>query len=150
MADKKTEKYIRLLKQKYYLGELVKWSAAPNTTFTEVVTLTLGKEIPKKPNMDYVEDEREAAERAVKKMMNSPEYTALFGEVIRADLTKMFAKAIHKLGDQIDNPNPWVANKAANDVATRYDKATAKDDGNTITVKVEGMPEIGVPDADEQ
>lgn len=55
-------------------------------------------------------------------------------------------RALTKLSSQIDSDQPWLANKAANDVLTRGIKLVGLDDENTITVRVEGMPELGEPE----
>lgn len=54
-------------------------------------------------------------------------------------------KAMTRLAAQIDDPNGWLANKAANDVLNQCKDLTGNDE-NTVVVKVEGMPELGVPD----
>jgi len=56
-------------------------------------------------------------------------------------------RALMKISQQIDDPNPWMANKAANDILTQSKRLMLKDDENTVTVKIEGMPEIGEPEA---
>ena len=54
-------------------------------------------------------------------------------------------RAMNRLAAQIDDPNGWLANKAANDVLNQSKQFTGNDE-NTVVVKVEGMPELGVPD----
>ena len=58
------------------------------------------------------------------------------------------AQASQKLVQQISDPQGWLANKAANDVLTRFMPQLFHEESNTITVRVEGMPELGVPDND--
>ena len=55
-------------------------------------------------------------------------------------------RALNKLSEQIDATQPWLANKAANDVITQSKLFIAGADDNTVVVKVEGMPELGTPD----
>lgn len=56
-------------------------------------------------------------------------------------------KALKKLSEQIDHEQPWLANKAANDILQRVPKSMlGEEDENTVVVKVEGMPEIGSPE----
>lgn len=54
-------------------------------------------------------------------------------------------RALQKLAAQIDDPSPWLANKAANDILNQSKKMITGNDENTINVKVEGMPELGEP-----
>ena len=55
-------------------------------------------------------------------------------------------RALQKLSEQIDSNQPWLANKAANDVLLQSKALTAGMDDGTVVVKVEGMPELGTPD----
>ena len=55
-------------------------------------------------------------------------------------------KALLKIASQMDNDNPWLANKAANDVITQSKPLISGDEDNTLVVKVEGMPELGEPE----
>ena len=55
-------------------------------------------------------------------------------------------RALRKLSEQIDSNQPWLANKAANDVLLQSKALTAGIDDGTVVVKVEGMPELGTPD----
>lgn len=55
-------------------------------------------------------------------------------------------KAYNKLAEQIDSNQPWLANKAANDVITHSRQMITGMDDGTVLVKVEGMPELGTPD----
>ena len=55
-------------------------------------------------------------------------------------------RALVKLAYQIDDPNGWLANKAANDILTQSKRMVLGNDENEITVKIEGLPEIGEPE----
>lgn len=55
-------------------------------------------------------------------------------------------KAYNKLAEQIDCDQPWLANKAANDVIQHSKQMLTGMDDGTVVVKVEGMPELGTPD----
>lgn len=45
----------------------------------------------------------------------------------------------------MDDSNAWLANKAANDVLTRFGPAIMGEDDKQIVVQVQGMPELGEP-----
>ena len=55
-------------------------------------------------------------------------------------------RALMKLTEQIDSDQPWLANKAANDVLTQSRQMITGMDDGTVIVKVEGMPELGEPE----
>lgn len=55
-------------------------------------------------------------------------------------------KALITIANQMDSNQPWLANKAANDVLTYSKTVINGADDNTVLIKFEGMPEIGTPD----
>lgn len=57
-------------------------------------------------------------------------------------------KALETIAKQMDSNQPWLANKAANDVLTYSKELITGADDNTVLIKFEGMPELGVPDDD--
>lgn len=74
-----------------------------------------------------------------------------FQEYYRTIITEWqvhnIGRALTRISQQIDDPNPWMANKAANDILTQSKRMMTGMDDNTVTVKIEGLPEIGEPDA---
>ena len=76
--------------------------------------------------------------------------TARFQEYYRTLVTEWSShhvgKALNKLVEQIDCDQPWLANKAANDVIQHSKQMLTGVDDGTVVVKVEGMPELGTPD----
>lgn len=76
---------------------------------------------------------------------DDPNVRAAYAKVMKSKTMPMESKALNVLNAQMDSTNPWIANKAANDTL-RYTAQLTQTDEKTITVKVEGMPEIGVPD----
>jgi len=54
-------------------------------------------------------------------------------------------RALSKIAQQIDDPSPWVANKAANDILNQSKRIITGNDENAISIKFEGMPELGEP-----
>ena len=55
-------------------------------------------------------------------------------------------KALITIAGQMDAENPWLANKAANDVITQSRSLISGVDDNSVVIKVEGMPELGEPE----
>lgn len=78
----------------------------------------------------------------------SEKVQAAYKALLLEGMMPAIAQAANKLVQQISDPQGWLANKAANDVLTRFMPALFDEESNTITVKVEGMPELGVPDND--
>lgn len=81
--------------------------------------------------------------RNLRKQENFQEY---YKSLIAEWSFRYVGKAYEKLGEQIDSNQPWLANKAANDVITQAKHLVTGEDDNTVVLKVEGMPELGTPD----
>ena len=80
--------------------------------------------------------------RALKKDKDFQEY---YKSLITEWSVHNVGKALTTLAKQMDDKNGWLANKACNDILTQS-KAFTGNDENTVLVKVEGMPELGVPE----
>ena len=76
-----------------------------------------------------------------------------FQECFRAEVRNMgmpiISKAIQRLVRQLDSENEWIVNKAANDLISKYMPHVMGEDSNEVVIRVEGMPEIGIPEQDE-
>ena len=72
-----------------------------------------------------------------------------FQEYYRSIITEWsvhnVGRALQKIAQQIDDPSPWVANKAANDILNQSKRVITGNDENAISIKFEGMPELGEP-----
>lgn len=151
MDERKVEKYVKILKKKGKMWDLIQMQMDRNANdFPFLVHNVLHGLIPMTPDGSECDPEEDAAaQKAVRKVMNSAEYNDMFNQAMRSEITRLYPNAINRMAKQInDEQNPWLANKAANDIATRYDKLLQGDAGNVVTIKFEGMPEIGVPDGE--
>lgn len=83
----------------------------------------------------------------VRSWWNNPRAIELHRALLKEFLGDLAGRAIQKLGQQLDDKNGWLVNKAANDILSKT--GALGDDDKQIVVKVEGMPEIGVPDEEE-
>lgn len=81
-------------------------------------------------------------------LRNNPKFQEYYKSIITEWSVRNVGKAMNKLAAQIDCGQAWLENKAANDVLTHAKKMVLGEDENTIHVHVEGMPEIGSPDAE--
>lgn len=88
--------------------------------------------------------------RAAKQRLRNLRANEKFQEFYRTLISEWsihhVGKAYNKLVEQIDSNQPWLANKAANDVIQHSRQMVSGADDGTVVVKVEGMPELGVPD----
>lgn len=80
---------------------------------------------------------------------NNPQYEKIWFEELGFCGRKMLTKGLRKINAQMDSETEWLSNKAAND-AVNYAKARVFGESEkTITVKFEGMPDLGTPDQQE-
>lgn len=88
--------------------------------------------------------------RAAKERLRNLRKNEKFQEYYRSIITEWsvhnVGKALNKLSEQIDSNQPWLANKAANDVILQSKALISGTDDNTVRVQIEGMPEIGSPE----
>ena len=85
--------------------------------------------------------------RKVRTLMENANFQAYYKSMITEWTVHNVGRALNKLSEQIDHEQPWLANKAANDILQRVPKSMlGEEDENTVVVKVEGMPELGTPD----
>ena len=80
---------------------------------------------------------------------NNPEYNKIWLEELGLGGRRMLAKGIRKIREQIDCDQPWLANKAANDAVNFAKPLVLGENEKTVTVKIEGMPDLGTPDQQE-
>jgi len=78
-----------------------------------------------------------------------PKFVEYYKSILTEWSVHNVGKALNKLSEQIDSKEPWLANKAANDVLARGMKLFDGEDANTMTVRIEGMPELGTPETEE-
>ena len=90
--------------------------------------------------------ERMKATRRLHKLMSDPKFQECFRTIVTQWAMPAFGKATGKIIEQIDNENGWLANKAANDVLTRFGPTIMGEDNKQVVIKVEGGPVLGVPE----
>ena len=77
-----------------------------------------------------------------------PWYDEIWKDEVRRISISMSSAALKKIKSQINDDNGWLANKAANDSLTFAKPLIWGEDEKAMTVRVEGMPELGHPDDD--
>lgn len=101
---------------------------------------------------DGVSEDAEKVRRAKAKLrewQRHPVFQDHYRQIIRSVMFPAYSRAVNRLNTQIDDPNQWIAQGAAREVITRFGPDLMGQSDTTITIKVEGMPELGVPDQDE-
>ena len=88
------------------------------------------------------------ADAAMSRWRRRPWYDDIWKDEIRRISIAMSSEALKKIKAQIRDDNGWLANKAANDSLTFAKPLIWGEDDKALTVKIEGMPEIGSPDDD--
>ena len=93
---------------------------------------------------------KNAAESAMHRWRTRPDAKAIWDDEVREIVKQCIPRAMSRISKQIDSKEGWLANKAANDVVNLA-KTTSifQTDEKAITVKIEGLPDIGSPETDE-
>jgi hypothetical protein len=82
----------------------------------------------------------------VRKHLRNPKVQMAYKEILKEFMADFIGPAIKKVGEQVNDSQGWLANKAANDVITRFFPAVLGEEDRKIVVQIEGMPELGTPD----
>ena len=86
------------------------------------------------------------ARKVIYGWMRLPGFAECYRAIVREIVMPSYGRALNRIDQQIDDANPWIAQGAAREVLQRYGPAIMGEDDQTVTVKIEGMPEIGTPD----
>lgn len=95
---------------------------------------------------DATDAERRKARYKLRDVIRNPKVQECYKTLLRERAMPATGAAMSKLLEQIDDKSGWLANKAANDVLTKYWPVMMGDEDRSIVVKVEGMPQLGTPD----
>jgi len=97
------------------------------------------------------EKKEERAIGIVRKWFKTPRMVDAYRQYMSDLLVSFMGPAVKKLGEELTMPQtPWLENKAANDILSRAFPIVFGEEEKSIVVKVEGMPDLGTPDADEE
>jgi len=99
-----------------------------------------------KPDGNTDKGKLDSALVQLRKWRRMPEFTELYRETLREMTEPACGKAMKRITEQVDDENPWIAQNAAREVLTRFLPIVMGEDDKTITIKVEGMPELGTPE----
>ena len=89
------------------------------------------------------------ARRDMQITMEKPGFAECYRAMIKEMAWPVYGEAIDVIRKQLNNSNGWLANKAANDLLDRFAPVVMGTEDQAITIKIEGMPELGVPAQDD-
>lgn len=78
-----------------------------------------------------------------------PRYDEIWKDQVDRSCYRLMSKSKRRIERQIDSQEEWLANKAANDLMAFSKSRLYGDEENTVSIHIEGMPNLGTPDQDE-
>ena len=79
----------------------------------------------------------------------NPNYDKIWFDEMGHFGRKMLSQGLRKIKQQIGSDQDWLANKAANDAVNFAKGHVFGENEKVVTVKIEGMPELGTPEQQE-
>lgn len=96
------------------------------------------------------ENEVHNADCKMSRWRSLPEFDAIWKDEVKKVLYKYTGEALNVIGSQMKNKDiPWLQNKAANDLMQYGKGQIFGEEEKAISVKIEGMPDLGTPDDSE-
>ena len=85
----------------------------------------------------------------LRKWTKNQKFKEYYREVTNDIALAAVGSANMEIYKQLKSNNPWIVNKAANDILSRFLPNIMGENDKQVVVKVEGMPTLGTPDADD-
>ena len=106
------------------------------------------------PDPDLPEDVRKRKirdkKRTLQALRKDPKFMEYYNSLVTEWKVHSLGPALKALNNQVaQDKDLWLQNKAANDVLNHTKELHTSEEENTITVKFEGMPELGSPGDEE-
>ena len=99
---------------------------------------------------DAAENDIHNADCKMSRWRHREDAKQVWDDEVRNVIRQCIPRAVSRISQQIDSKEGWLANKAANDVVNLAKTTSVfQGDDKALTVKIEGMPDIGSPDDDE-
>ena len=89
------------------------------------------------------------ARREMQLTMEMPAFAECYRAMIKEMAWPVYGEAIDVIRKQLNNANGWLANKAANDLLNRFAPVVMGTEDQSVTIRIEGMPELGTPTQDD-
>ena len=84
-------------------------------------------------------------EQQLHRWRKMPLYREVWEDEVRQIVQLSLGRAVSVIRNQMNSDNEWIANKAANDVLALANRVIWAEEDKALTVRIEGMPEIGSP-----
>lgn len=88
----------------------------------------------------------------LQRLRKDPKFQEYYQSIVTEWRVHSYGPALTVLSNQVRSNEPWLANKAANDVLNRIgnDPFSSGNDASSVTIRFEGMPELGAPSTEEE
>ena len=97
------------------------------------------------------ENQKRKNKRTLNKWKREPWFQEQYDMHLKNWYYSVYGKAIHCVSEQLEDKNPWIVNKAANDMLNHAGKVLYGGEKSELVVKIEGsLPDLGMPSAEEQ
>ena len=90
------------------------------------------------------------AEEDIYGWMSEPEVMEQYRKCVLRREVIGYAKAVERITGQMDDENPTVSLRAAKEALDRFGESAMQLGGREVVVRVEGMPTIGMPGAEDE
>ena len=102
----------------------------------------------KEGTQEYDDSKVEYYARKIRKWMKDDSFKECYQALLKELAYNTVGFSLRNLQKQLTDSNGWLANKAANDLLNKLYPVVMGENQNELVVKVEGMPELGEPDAE--
>ena len=94
-----------------------------------------------------VAEECNVSPSTASRWMNNPEVKEAVAKAMHTKAMRRVCRAYQILEEQLDDPNPWVAQAAAKALIDKQSHIAFPEEGSDDNlVRIEGLPKLGVPD----
>jgi len=88
-------------------------------------------------------------EETILEWMESPVFMRLYRQRVLQSQVMHYARAVERIGEMLEDENPSVVQRAAHEALEQIESAAMRADGGEGVVRVEGMPELGMPEVSD-
>jgi len=90
------------------------------------------------------------ADATMSRWRKRPEFESVWKDEVKQILIVSAGKALKVLDRQLDDERqPWLQNKAANDLLNHSRPQIYGEEERTVNVQISGLPDLGEPDSDD-
>jgi hypothetical protein len=112
----------------------------------EAAGLTTQEIISELFNFEPSDPRYHSAECKLSRWRKHPMYEETWKDEVRKLSFPIMAESLKTLKKQMRTNEPWLVNKASNDLLTFTQKQIFGGDEKQLTVQIQGMPDLGTPD----